>query len=698
MAQEKSIFELMNSSCRLCMPDYQRGYKWSVGEVRKLLEDVSGFTPDSLPYYCLQNITLVPNGADADGNPIYNVVDGQQRLTTSIVIISYLRRFVDRVDDPDIEVPLLAGKLKYGVRQITDEFLQTEIVSGKIWQETQNAELQDVVWKERMPEEQRTRRLHELFRRRVEIWNGQNEIGRNHQDIFHLYCAAMVVASYFLAESSQNKRLFTRKYLNDVKFIENIVENVSESAIFSKINGLRVPLDGADLLRGIFITNVSRESVDGYGEVEKEIRLNECRVKAGLELDMMNLWWSNLERARYFAYFDTVEDPDGIFDVAKYPINLLYRLDTLSKGRNQILLDFFESPESAADPRHASIAQFEEIKRFHETMKDWYDDKAIYHYVGFLLAQTTIKFRDVYGSWQQERSRQGFYKKLKEWMFDKTFREEGRPNELPARSVRFSDWKHRIVDDRLFNWYENDTDVKRFLILIDVINYAKPVGMDVVNNPLATHMEPLFFDSIKEDKEHIFPQTPIAEEDLRGNENAIRQKMGAYWNLIRLRNTLGLEEKELLERWANHWRNGEDAVIAAEPPFPINGITYDWFRRLIDDENGIRSYVKERINSFVVETCGIDINSLGNIVLLNLQTNRSYGNNFYVDKRTRILADYRNNRSIRLHTRSVFAKEFPLATEDEADDFDAWSQHSILRNREDMAAQLGEFFQEVING
>ena len=46
----------------------------------------------------------------------------------------------------------------------------------------------------------------------------------------------------------------------------------------------------------------------------------------------------------------------------------------------------------------------------------------------------------------------------------------------------------------------------------------------------------------------------------------------------------------------------------------------------------------------------------------------------------------------------MFAKEFPLATEDEADDFDAWSQHSILRNREDMAAQLGEFFEEVING
>lgn len=58
------------------IPLYQRGYKWSTKEVIKLLDDINGFNLSEDKFYCLQNITIVPN------DNYFNVVDGQQRLST----------------------------------------------------------------------------------------------------------------------------------------------------------------------------------------------------------------------------------------------------------------------------------------------------------------------------------------------------------------------------------------------------------------------------------------------------------------------------------------------------------------------------------------------------------------------------------------------------------------------------------------
>ena len=694
MAQEKSISDIMNSQDIFFMPDYQRGYKWSIGEVKKLLDDVSSFRPDLVPYYCLQNITLVSDDQEGNGHQYYHVVDGQQRLTTSIIILSYFKYLSQNSDGFRVTLPNLEGKIKYGVRVITDKFLRDEIVSGKIWEHADPSIFEDEIWLSRVEKQEQTRKLRHIFADKINEWEKHEHTkDRDHQDIFHLYCAAMVVGAYFSRKLPEEKETFADRYLHDVKFIENQVSGISESEIFSKINGFRVPLDGADLLRGIFITNVSREQVVEKREAEKEIYLNECRVKIGLELDAMNLWWSKPDRYQYFTYFDTIVDPDSVFDAKKYPINLLYRLYILSKKKKQILLDLFEKPEDGA------IAQFEEIKHFHEIMQDWFDDKQIYHYVGYLIAQKMISFQEIFDAWREENSRRNFLKKLRKWMFDKTFQESGDEQAVDDASVpcnaysRF--WRPRIVNDKPFNWYASNEIVRRILVLLDVINYSKPSTDEDVNKPISDHMMAMFFATDHEDKEHIFPQTPIADSDLRGRGDEVRGRVRDYLMLLLKRNKKNLDETHLLDSWKKHWENGPNPVLAAEPAFPIDNITDEWFKRLVDNDNGIREYVQDRINSFVSEICEVDINSLGNIVLLNEKTNRSYGNDFYTDKRDRILSDYRNNFSIRLHTRSVFAKEFPGAQAGVPQDtFDAWSQHSIENNRNNIAAQLDNFFEE----
>lgn len=70
------------------IPVYQRGFKWKPSTVTKLLDDINNFKPDGDKFYCLQNITLVPH---KEAN-VFNVVDGQQRLTTLVVVLSYLEQ------------------------------------------------------------------------------------------------------------------------------------------------------------------------------------------------------------------------------------------------------------------------------------------------------------------------------------------------------------------------------------------------------------------------------------------------------------------------------------------------------------------------------------------------------------------------------------------------------------------------------
>ena len=70
------------------IPAYQRGYRWGRQQVLDLLEDISGFqSPENdqpSGFYCLQPLVLKSLKAEQ-----WEVVDGQQRLTTLFLILQY---------------------------------------------------------------------------------------------------------------------------------------------------------------------------------------------------------------------------------------------------------------------------------------------------------------------------------------------------------------------------------------------------------------------------------------------------------------------------------------------------------------------------------------------------------------------------------------------------------------------------------
>lgn len=102
----KSVRELcvsQNSSGQhYFIPDYQRGYRWEKREVTQLLSDLYEFMnqhQDQQEFYCLQPLVVferqaedldsLPELVKEEGAVVYEVVDGQQRLTTLFLLIHY---------------------------------------------------------------------------------------------------------------------------------------------------------------------------------------------------------------------------------------------------------------------------------------------------------------------------------------------------------------------------------------------------------------------------------------------------------------------------------------------------------------------------------------------------------------------------------------------------------------------------------
>lgn len=72
------------------IPTYQRGYRWNVQQVEDLLNDLYEFknsaNTSAGEFYCLQPIVVKKRG------DLYDVIDGQQRLTTILIILKYLNQ------------------------------------------------------------------------------------------------------------------------------------------------------------------------------------------------------------------------------------------------------------------------------------------------------------------------------------------------------------------------------------------------------------------------------------------------------------------------------------------------------------------------------------------------------------------------------------------------------------------------------
>jgi len=595
------------------IPEYQRGYKWSSQQVEQLLNDISDFDTggDEELFYCLQNITLVENS-----NKL-NVVDGQQRLTTLVLLLAYLGK-------PE----MVKGKFIYSVRKPSNNFIQRIIDSG----------IGDNILKS------------ENFESFIE--KSENE-DYDYQDIYFMYSTIQTINQWFdekkNGEISYIKEMFNRKLLKNVKLIVNKMKDVSEQELFMNLNAGRVQLDGADLVRAILITRVAKQEMEEYDseEIKDVVRLNERRVRIGWELDEINAWWNKKDVKNYFNTFTSIKTgkKETIkFDKEKHPINLLYHIWAESKREDTVTLGLFEPKSVDALNLYISIISL------HRTLKDWFEDREIYHYLGLLFAaKRDFKFSSVWEKWEKNATKDLFIEflksKIQEFVFGKEANEKN--DETGAKF-----WLKKIKDynsDKPTNWY-GILELEKILLTIDVIKHSEKREKGI---PLP-FLKPRYFNKYKEDKEHIYPSTP---KDIKTISN-LSNPENKFNDYIKGLNN-GFEEEKLIG-WT----------------FSKN----DWDKCSDEDKEKKLNDLKEEIHR------KRPINSIGNLVLLHLSINRGFGNEYYLNKRIAVINNTENGEYVRQHTLKVFVKET------ESSDLNNWTMDDIKRSADQIHDILKGFF------
>lgn len=605
----KELFDSYLCGRKYAIPPYQRGYKWEPKDIERLLKDIHDFIPNEELdlFYCLQNITLV----EANDGTTFNVVDGQQRLTTLTVILSYFGEF-----------SLIKEKLSYNVRKETEEFLsefifkQSNLRNIKSWDD---------------------------FR----ALNAENGKDYDYQDIYYLFAAYKTVCQWF-EEHPLSIDSMKDKILNHLKLIVNLPKNIEEQELFENLNGKRVPLDGADLIRALIITRVAKTEVGELDDTTKQnVLINERRIKIGMMLDSINHWWSEENKKEYFRQFTKetkiTDTSSANFDDKTYPINGLYKLYSLIYNSGRISMDFFEKKSTEA-------GFLQELQMLQRTIENWYNDKTLYHLILFtgLYAShenkdkgwSALSFSDIYKLWK-ENHRKDFISHLKERIaanenFDKLLNQ--------AKISDEENEKNAFQED----CFGNKPAFVMVSTLIDIIN--------IISSNSSTKLPARYFKAYKEDLEHIFPQTPIADK--------IKDKVKQTQIL--------LQYLEIINQYAKN----EHIDIKEED--------IDWDNKTWKDN--IKETLKSKFGSLM------PINSLGNLCLLNESVNRAYGNDFFLEKRIDIMRKAQDGYFIRPHVYEAFNKIY-LERQDEIDMkmMVRWDKADILARRKYIILQISKF-------
>ena len=324
------------------MPAYQRGYRWDKINVTDLLDDLLEFMQDgsSGKFYCLQPLVVKKIGANQ-----YNVIDGQQRLTTIFIILKYLENLLKEENGID-EIYTLS----YETRKDSKDFLQN--IAGKT----------------------------------------QDESNQN-MDYFCMYQAYEAIKSWFKNKNaSELLKIFTNskddKY--HIEFIWYEVEdNEDEVKIFSRLNSGKIPLTNAELIKALFL-NVRN--------FPKECSKNEIITK---QIEISKEWDEieyTLQDDEFFKFL-TKND---------YPTRIELLFEILSGVKNTELDRYAIYRHFADMAKEDDLSHiWSDIKKIFLTFKFWFKDIEYYHLVGFLVASNILSIEKIYNA-AKDRTKNDF--------------------------------------------------------------------------------------------------------------------------------------------------------------------------------------------------------------------------------------------------------------------------------------------------
>ncbi len=606
------------------IPSYQRGYRWTTKQVGDLLRDLLCFTNDFAneetekkkdQFYCLQPIIARPitdeeklrfifrdeYNEDIKEHKVWEIIDGQQRLTTIYLLYKYL------LDQKGWNAEKLKeeedGKELYHIHYATRDS------SAKFLEDLSMSMINDSCGEE--------------FKRNV--------------DFFHMTNAFKYIAEwikkdgkdinlrYNLGGSLDNVRTSFFKLLNGMSDTKGgsvqvlwyeIAESREKNNIkeFQKINTGKIRLTDAELIKGLFLLKKNFTAGDKYIK-QSELALEWEFIENTLHTN--NFW--------YFLQRKGSDMPNRI----DFLFHLIYKKQAIKDE----LEDKWDSElriidEKLMDPRQSEIFRFyynrfegkmgedlqqevatawNEVMELFRTLDDWFCSPSIYNFIGLLsqcgedLCRLILHFDRM----PEQSSKADFECYLKKRI------------SYHLRGIKIDKDKKLIL-----NTYKERDNIYKLLLTLNIhlLNeqnqqfksdsdvYKFPFDVLCAQNWDIEHIDSFHTNALKKEKDKI-AWINIALED-RSEE-------------------LSEEEREQIQ--TNLDEKAYDIAIG------------------ILKKNAKEVEVDEEIK-----------NSIGNLTLLDAITNRTYGNSLFCTKRRIIIERIKQGVFIPIATQYIFAKFFDL--------------------------------------
>ena len=604
------------------IPSYQRGYRWTEKQVGDLLRDLLCFSNDLAnkgnkdekdQFYCLQPIIARPItdidqlktifGDDFNDSilehGVWEIIDGQQRLTTIFLLYKYLldQKGWDAETLKDEEDGKELYHICYATRKGSSSFLENLSLKA--------------------------------------IKDSSEEVFKENVDYFHMANAFKYISEwiktdgksinirYQLGGSLDNVRTSLFKLLNGMSDTKGgsvqvlwyeLAENKGKRNIkeFQKINTGKIRLTDAELIKGLFLLEKNFSTSEKYIK-QSELALEWEFIENTLHAN--NFWYFLQKKG-----FDMPNRIDLLFNLIYKKAALkniqeedwdakLKEVDIqLSDARQSEIFRFYYNRfegKIGEDLQHEVGKAWDEVMELYRTLDDWFCTPSIYNYIGLLsqCGEDLCRLVLHYEYLPEESTRLDFEDYLKERI------------SFHLRKVKIDNEKKLILS----TYKEHDNIYKVLLTLnIHLLNeqnqklesesdvYKFPFDVLNAQNWDIEHIDSFHTNALKKDndkKEWI--ETALAD---RSDE-------------------LSKDEKEQI-----NLKIEENALDDA-----INIIKRN--AQEVDTEEEIK-------------------NTIGNLTLLDAATNRMYGNSLFCTKRRIIIERIKQGVFVPVATQYIFAKFF----------------------------------------
>lgn len=591
------------SGMNFFIPDYQRGYRWSASEAKQMLNDFKEFCKqkkDEGEFYCLQPIVVKKKSwAKIENDQTimidgYEVIDGQQRLTTLYILLKCVEQVREILYDM-----FTMYSIKYETRLEFDSQQFLENINNP--SEDANSYIDFYYMKT-------------VYETMVD-WMKSNKDYRN-----------KIVDALLGQDIDDTTGMDKTNNIRIIWYEVTDEEKATSIDIFTRLNIGKIPLTNGELIKALLLR---RGNFSASEASMKQLQISTEWNQIEQKLQDDSFWYFLCRTSWPFKYDNRIE---FVFDLMKgrnLDSEFYFTFNEFSKQ----LAELSNNPNCVTEQAKIEYIWLE-VKHVFQTFEEWYEDRTLYHYIGFLIE---------YGANINELMRKSLVMSKTSFLTD---------------YIKGTKIKELMNGINLTDLSYGDKDVKKVLLLFNILTVLQSNKSDM-RFPFSKYKKE------KWDIEHICSQT-----DKRINDESQRLE----WIYDMFEYFVGSTEDNEIYQYAE---NLEKEILEIESKEKDKDIVRSKVASKREELGLIKKIIALYSNSKIRKICDTefdetfdavqrycsedkleDKDNIRNLTLLDAQTNRGYRNAFFPIKRKWIISNDRQGIFVPIATKNVFLKYY----------------------------------------